>query len=120
MSHHPTSLLRMPYLRFFALLTLSALLLGLSGLGGVDVSSGNSNTQTRVEGHKVVHLAVLARMEQNKTVASPDNNPGRIPINWLSFAVPAIKTVWRVAYVLLVTSEQRLAPSLTGIVVLQI
>lgn len=110
----------MPYLRFIAMLTLPALLLGFSGLGCADVSAVNANAQARIEGKRIVQLVILTRVEQLKTVASLGHNQGKTPINWLSFTAPVIKTIWRIAAVLPVTHVARFAPSLTGIVVLQI
>jgi len=76
--------------------------------------------QARIEGKKIVQLVALIRVEQIKTVTSPDHNQGETPINWLSCTAPATKTNWRIVAGLPITSSSRLAPSLTGIVVLQI
>ena len=110
----------MPFLRYIALLTLPALLLGLSGFDGANLHGSNANEQVRVECQKVVRLAVLARVEQIKTVAAPDCSPGKTPINWLPFTAPVLKTTWRIVAVVAATHVPHFAPSLTGIVELQI
>lgn len=110
----------MPYLRFIALLTLSAFMLGLSSFGSATRMVREGSSPARIEKQKLFHLVALARVEQVKSIASQDDDSGKTPINWLPFAMPVLKTTWRLTALSPALHVPRIAPSLTGIVVLQI
>jgi hypothetical protein len=109
----------MPYVRLIALLTLPALLLGFPSFSSADVTSQPS-APARIEGRKIVRLVALARVEQVKSIANPDSRPAKTPINWLPFTAADLKMIWQIIAVFQATQVPRFAPSLTGIVVLQI
>jgi len=110
----------MSYLRFIAWLMLPVFLLGSPSLGSEAVSASGPNPHARIEGKKISHLVTWARVEQVKSVTYSDCHTGKTPINWLPFAAPVVETTWQISAVVSSAHIPLLAPSLTGIVVLQI
>lgn len=108
-------------LRLITLFTLSAFWLSSFSFGGATgISRDACSSSTRLEKPKLVQLLTFARTEQVKVGTNQDNSPEKTPIHWLRFTSPALRTVWQISAVKPSEHVRRLAPSLTGIVVLQI
>lgn len=108
------------FLRFIALLTLPALLLGPASQGCPFVPTGHVVSQTCVESQKAYRLVLLARDEQNKPVTHPVFRPLPTPASQSTFVVFARQPTWRLTATVPAPQVPHFAPSLTGIVVLQI
>ncbi|MFT3867410.1 MAG: hypothetical protein QM715_02820 [Nibricoccus sp.] len=107
--------------QLIALFTLSVFWLSSFSYGGAtDIFGEMPSSVVRLEKSKFVQLPNLARTEQVKVGAKQDNSPEKTPVHWLHFTTPALKLTWKIFPGNPRECAHRLAPSLTGIVVLQI
>lgn len=111
----------MPGPQFIALFTLSVFWLSSFSYGGApSIFCDIPSPIAQLEKSKFVQLPTLARTEQVKVSANQDNSPGKTPIHWPRLAAPTLEIVWEISAVQATKPAHRLAPPLTGIVVLQI